>query len=351
MKKKISLFKYLILILLLFLFSISKISAIQDISSLKILKDNFVKEIFDYKYKALLSHPKGALNKNVLFEQGKNSEWNIREQKYLYIFIMKGISETDTQLIEQGINAMEYGLEHQTKEGIYPNSSWYEIEQFTTSSLYSLLLLRESSYSIRYNEKINVLIKKLPSSFFYLKENFNKEIFPLITSSKEFSSHVLSSAALNFYLWGKETNNNLLIENSQNIITFLNDNQRNDGVLLEKDSYDSYFQIRTLLNLMIYFLNSDNEAINKKIYSILQKGWQWQLSQIKNNGEVKLLGNTYTGLKFAKQRFIFNPVNYSDISLAIVYWSYISNNNSLIPTAKKVFNYGLVTYGENAEEP
>ncbi|MBI4650967.1 hypothetical protein HY745_06740 [Candidatus Desantisbacteria bacterium] len=341
-KKYIMSCSMLLIILFFINFSVFALSN-QKTSELRILKNDIIKEIFNYQYNMFLFEQCGAIGINALYEQGKSAKKNIATQENLYIFIAKGIVDMNPKLIDDGLKALEYGLMHQLRDGEYRDSSWLETEKFIFSSIHALLLLKNSQFGSQYSQKIQVLLPRISSSLVYMKNKFYLKIFFNVSSGESFSSSVLASTAVCFKLWEILAGDNSMQLKSDELIIILVNNQRKDGVLPEGKDYDSYYQADTLLKLMIYYLYSDDSVLNNKISDSLTKGWAWQISRIKNDGSVNMLGNSLTGIRFSRNGFQYQGIDYYNISSALTYWGHITTDETVFPLARKVFTYGKIS--------
>ncbi|MBI5206491.1 MAG: hypothetical protein HY934_01740 [Candidatus Firestonebacteria bacterium] len=331
-----------IIILLIFFIYTQKLHAFVNVSEDKILRNIIVKQIFAYKYKFIKIEKNGSIGDNSLYEEGKGTNWNVSFQQDLYIYIIKGIVDKDTDLIDKGIKAIEYGLSFQSKDGNFSSSSWYDSQQFISSSMYSLLLLKRSSLENQYQNKINSLIPRLLISFTWLRKKFQTEIFDLVSTSENFSSITISSTALCYKYSAILTNDISLSKEAENLIILLYEKQGNSGVLFEKKGYNIYYQSGTLLNLMIYNFNSDNYLVNEKISKILERGFHWLLSRIRPDGSINFLGNYQHDSSSSNniKPYIYKT-DYTDTALILAYWGILSNKQSIFPLSRKVFYYGI----------
>jgi len=89
-----------------------------------------------------------------------------------------------------------------------------------------------------------------------------------------------------------------------------------DGVFMEKGGGDSSYQAVSIMVLMYYRLHVAEPRLDK----ILAKAVAWELTKVRNNGEVSVAGNTRTGLKQETWQGHYKDVDIVAVTQGLAYY-------------------------------
>lgn len=284
--------------------------------------------------------PGGAVGRN------EKKFTDVAAQREAIWAIRLGIATGNRDLIRRAIEALEYAFQHQDPKGYFRNSLGVNAKTAIGADAFFLhafghiyLLLSRSSYRDEVLPQLNSLESKLRLAMTWLKEN-ETELYR--QDSK--TPNRLAFDGLAFLLNGVAFNETGWIETGKAFLKRALQGQRADGVFVEHGGHDSSYQAVSLLNLEIawFYLNDANDApFRGQIYRAIEKGIQWEKARILPTGEVRVEGNTRTGLGQEKFFGKEKDVNYAEVALSLFYWSQIGDDAEAAGLADKVINYAL----------
>ena len=138
-------------------------------------------------------------------------------------------------------------------------------------------------------------------------------------------------------------NETLIAEGKEHIRTVLS-KQGAKGAFVEAGGQDSSYQAVSLWRLSEYLLYSRDAKLNARVRDALALGWEWEKSRITGEGEVMTAGNARTGPQGEVWRGRVKQVNYPEVCMALVFWSYIGHDDAVRELAEKVRKFGYRLY-------
>jgi hypothetical protein len=108
-----------------------------------------------------------------------------------------------------------------------------------------------------------------------------------------------------------------------------------NGSFLEKGGHDSGYQAVALLRLQQYLIYFPDEEFS----DATKHAASWEISRVKESGEVDVTGNTRTGL--GQEQFMgrIKDVNYGEVVLALLYYGIQRDNEEAIDAALRAYQF------------
>lgn len=284
----------------------------------------------------------GAIDKNGCSIQNlRSKKFNIIDQAICSHAIAHGIGIGDESYIRNGMNAIWYGFKKVYNNGIFTSSSVSHSSRFLFSVILSyldVLYYTDMAVKDKYMKEFQVNASKIKNIAFWIK---NSEQFKNDLTGINESANQMISLGILYIAAGDLTASNELKLYGQNFLENGLLMQTDEGIFLERGGFDSSYQAFNLLLVSYLYLYFKDESLNKKAYSMLQKGWEYELKYISTAGEVSVSDNTRTGKNQEMFRGKYKPINYTEVAIALLYWSHISGDKSLRELANKVYDYGM----------
>ncbi len=299
-----------------------------------VIQDSYFQKIIYRSYRP------GAINKQGIAHQNIKSqkEFSVWYQQVCWDAIVTGIGKGQEQDISLGLKAIQYSFEKMIDNGSFKNSSIAGASRFLLAFAKSYYEIEKSGYKEKYINKLNSYIPKLKKAVYYV---FNSPQWKIEKSRILDYDNQVIGIGLTFKLLGTILKDQKIIKYGNELFYQGLKKQTQEGVLPEKGGYDSSYQAVSLQFIEFYYLYLANDKEKKSLFQTLEKGWKWELTRIEDSGEIKVTGNTRTGLEQEKWHGKFKGVNYPEVALSLIYWSYISDNKELRELAKKIFEYGV----------
>ncbi len=312
---------------------------------LKVYSQNLVKNIYQDNYFLIFNshyYREDAIDENGCSIQNQRSKkFNIIDQVICSHAIACGIGTGNESHIRNGINAIWYAFDNEYNNGIFKSSSISFSSRFLFSVVLSyldILYSIDGTINDKYMKEFQSNASKIKNIAYWIKNSGQlKKDMPGI---KESANQMISLGMLYKVIGDFVADNELKIYGK----TFLEEGlamQMEEGVFLEKGGFDSSYQAFNLLLVSYLYLYFIDPSLNKKAYSMLQKGWEYELKYISSSGEVSVTDNTRTGKNQEMFRGKFKSVNYTEVAIALLYWSHISGDNNLRELANKIYDYGM----------
>lgn len=284
--------------------------------------------------------PGGAVGRN------EKKFTDVAAQREAIWAIRLGVAAGNRDIIRRGVEAIEYAFQRQDPRGNFRNGLGVNAKTAVGADAFFLhafghvyLLLSQSPYKDELLPQLKSLEPKLKLAMAWLKEN-EQELYR--QDSK--TPNRLAFDGLAFLLNGVAFNEPRWIQTGKEFLKRTLQGQREDGVFVEHGGHDSSYQAVSLLNLEIawFYLNdADDASFRGQIYRAIEKGMQWEKARILPTGEVRVEGNTRTGLGQEKFFGKEKDVNYAEVALSLFYWSQIGDDAEAAGLADKVINYAL----------
>lgn len=247
----------------------------------------------------------------------------------------------DLDAAEKAWSAIELAFLKQTNEGNFelgefkgkkPTSvdDYSGVSFWLASVSRAILVARESEFSGNFKERIEILLPKIEKSAnWLLKHKEELKQYDSRTANRLFFD------ALSFGLCGLVLNKDEFVDTGHKFLEAGLSLQRSDGVLLEKEGYDSSYQATSLINMQVYRAYFPD----KKLESAITKAFQWEIGRINEYGEVNTSGNTRIGQGQEELLGKRKEVSYQDVVLSLFYYGIFTSNHNAVSLAEKVYNY------------
>ena len=276
-------------------------------------------------------------NVNRPWDSEKKGKWYIEEQRIASEAIAAGIAQNNIEAIKRGFKILEWGFAQQKMDGSFDcKDNFHSTSFFVEAAAHSILLLNKSSFHDQFKEQIDILVPKLLKSALWM---IRPEIeYAGKTNNFQYAHrNFLVGAALGEA--GIVTNNNSLIEKSNQWIKEGLSKQNIAGFNYEKGGYDSTYQAVGLLFAMRLRSYQDNTTLDPSFDLMIEKGISWLKSRVLSDGSIDVNGNTRTGLNQEKKRDgTSKGVAYGQIYRALGFWSVVSHDKDVEKIAYNVFN-------------
>jgi len=195
----------------------------------------------------------------------------------------------------------------------------------------AILVIRESPHEAHFHARIAELEPKLRRACDFISAGYDT-IIPK-------SGHTVNRtiiAAKAFGTCGLVLHDDRLVANSRKLIAHALTRRDEEGVFIEKGGRDSSYNV-----VSIYF--GQVLALHVKLpefEAALAAAVAWELTRIKETGEVDVTGNTRTGVGKEKS-YTGQPknVNYNEVVFALTYYGIVHQDRAALAAADRVFAY------------
>jgi hypothetical protein len=265
---------------------------------------------------------------------GRNKEQYITVafQRGALKLILYGISTGRLAPVEDGLRSINYGFGAQTPDGGFRSESYHgqimtEGDKASSAAFFlsavgmSYCLISDSPFADRFAGDLTALRPKLAKAIEWLKERRER----LLHYDRE-APNRLAFDAVAFKSAGLILNDDALSNMGTAFANSVLEMQRQDGVFLEKNGYDTSYQATALMVLQYYWLLAQKETAAKRVRDAIARGIAWEKTRIIGNGKVSAEGNTRTGNN--QEKFMGKPkeVNYWEIAQAFMLWAVIGED-------------------------
>jgi hypothetical protein len=310
-------------------------------SVLEIIKDPLAMTVLSDMVSPGTIAANGASGSNIDYERGEpDSRFDVADQRHCWQAIARGVAEDNTYYIERGFKAMDYAFAYQETAGNFGESGWFETMGFLESVLRSHALMEDSKYGDASLPELEKNLDGMEAGVEWLAETMDEEFSDHWEQAPDYLN-VVAGTAVTFQLMGLRAGNDDWSQMAREFVELSLSNQWENGVFPEAGGYDSSYQAVTLWHLMIYLLYSGDVEVNTQIRQALELGWEWELSRIAPDGEVITDGNTRTGPEGEIWRGERKQVNYPEVMMSLIYWSYVSGDEEILDLAETVHEYAL----------
>ncbi len=276
---------------------------------------------------------------NMSYDSLKTGKWFIEQQRYAADAIVGGIVKNDSEVIERGLIALEWGMKQQQEDGSFSCPDNFHSTSFYIESVaHACLLLKTSPYFRKYEARITPLESCITKAVTWM---LRPDILANGTKRNSPYTHrrYLVGAAIGET--GVLCRNNFFIEESAKFISEGISLQDTAGFNPEKKGFDCSYHAVGLLFAHRYFDIVANEKQRKELLKMFENSFTWLLSRIDTVGNLNVEGNTRTGSNQEKTRDgKTKSPSYGSISNAILWWSFYKHDIQLESLAVKVFNTG-----------
>jgi hypothetical protein len=194
-----------------------------------------------------------------------------------------------------------------------------------------ILVIRESPHEAHFHARIAALEPKLRRACDFLSAGYDT-ILPK-------SGHTVNRtiiAAKAFGTCGLVLHDETLVATSRKLIDHALTRRDKDGVFIEKGGRDSSYNVVSIYFGQVLALHVPLPEFE----AALPAAMAWQLTRIKETGEVDVTGNTRTGVGREKS-YTGQPkqVNYTEVVLALTFYGLVHQDPAALAAADRVFAY------------
>ncbi|MEI8288699.1 MAG: hypothetical protein WCH99_04455 [Verrucomicrobiota bacterium] len=297
----------------------------------------------------------GAMGVNARWETNKALPWFIEDQQFGGEYVAAGLAFGNQDEVRWGLKVLEWGFTHMNADGMFNHHDCYHSASFfVESTARALLLIEASPWRADFADQDNVLKSKLLTAARWM---VRPDVHALVWSGKKPSNSKLPGCpselpyAHRRYLdaaaigeAGLLCHDRELIEKSTALIRSGIAFQRPDGVNPEKGGYDCHYQALGLGYACSYYQMVADGALRAEMKPMLDKGFAWLLTRIKDDGTVDVAGNTRTGLGQETTRSGKSKgIGYRHFVRSLLYWSQLTQNSALESKARRIFEANLQT--------
>jgi hypothetical protein len=194
-----------------------------------------------------------------------------------------------------------------------------------------ILVIRQSPYEAHFHARIAALEPKIRHACAFISAGYDTII---LKSSHAVNRIVIAAKA--FGACGLVLQDDSLVATSRRLIAHALTLRDADGVFIENGGRDSSYNVVSILygqQLALHLPLPDFEAA-------LAAAVAWELTRIRETGEVDVTGNTRTGVGKEKS-YTGQPknVNYNEVTLALTYYGLAHHDAAALGAADRVFAY------------
>ncbi|MFN6202300.1 MAG: hypothetical protein ACK496_07440 [Acidobacteriota bacterium] len=194
-----------------------------------------------------------------------------------------------------------------------------------------VLIIRQSPHEAHFRTRLAALEPKIRRGMAFVRSGYDS-----IIEKSTHSVNRIVIAAKAFGLCGLVLNDQELIATSRRLVAHALTRRDEAGVFIEKGGRDSSYNVVSILFgqcLALYLPLPDFEAA-------LPKAVAWQLTKIRENGQVDVTGNTRTGVG-REISYFGDPkeVNYGEVVQALTLYGLVKGDQAALAAADRVFGY------------
>jgi hypothetical protein len=195
----------------------------------------------------------------------------------------------------------------------------------------AILVIRQSPHAAHFQGRIATLEPKLRRATDFIAGGYDQII--------KDSSHAVNRvviAAKAFGLCGLALKDEKLVAMSRKLMTHALTLRDPEGVFIENGGRDSSYNVVSILFGQVLALHVPLPEFEAALPAAIK----WQLTRIKDTGEVDVTGNTRTGVG-KEQSYFGTPknVNYREVCLALSYYGLVHQDKAALAAADRVFAY------------
>lgn len=195
----------------------------------------------------------------------------------------------------------------------------------------AILVIRQSPHEKHFHDRIVAVEPKMRRAIAFVTAGYDTII--------KNSSHAVNRifiAAKAFGLCGLALKDEQLIATSRKLVAHGLTRRDKDGIFIENGGRDSSYNAASILfgqTLALHLPIPEFEAA-------LPKAVAWQITRVRENGEVDVTDNTRTGV--GKEPSYFGEpkrVNYGEVVQALTMYGLLHNDKSALAAAERAFTY------------
>ena len=258
--------------------------------------------------------------------------------------VVAAVVAGDLAAADAAWRGIEVAFEHQREDGgfdaaIRPNGQSARSGGAAVETAYfflqelgrAILVIRQSPHEVHFHERIAALEPRIRRACDFITAGY-----PTIISKSSHAVNRIIIAAKAFGTCGLVLHDEKLIATSRKLITHALTLRDKDGVFIENGGRDSSYNVVSIFygqTLALHVPLPEFEAA-------LPQAVAWQLTRIRDNGEVDVTGNTRTGVG-KETSYTGKPkdVNYNEVVFALTHYGLAHRDQAALTAAERVFAF------------
>ncbi|ODT98893.1 MAG: hypothetical protein ABS79_05205 [Planctomycetes bacterium SCN 63-9] len=194
-----------------------------------------------------------------------------------------------------------------------------------------ILVIRQSPHEAHFHDRIAAIEPKMRRACAFISSGYDTII---AKSSKAVNRIIIAAKA--FGTCGMALQDEALVAKSRKLIAHALTLRDKEGVFIEHGGRDSSYNVVSILFGQVLALHVPLPEFE----AALPAAVAWELTRIKDNGEVDVTGNTRTGVGKEKS-YSGEPknVNYTEVAMALTYYGLVRKDAAALAAADRVFTY------------
>lgn len=195
----------------------------------------------------------------------------------------------------------------------------------------AILVIRQSPHEAHFHDRIADLEPKIRRACKFISAGYDT----IIASSSHAVNRIVIAAKA-FGTCGLALHDDALVATSRKLIAHALTLRDKDGVFIENGGRDSSYNVVSILMGEVLALHLPLPEFE----AALPAAMAWQLTRIKESGEVDVTGNTRTGVG-KEHSYTGEPkmVNYHEIIMALTIYGLVHQDKAVLAAADRVFRY------------
>jgi hypothetical protein len=194
-----------------------------------------------------------------------------------------------------------------------------------------ILVIRESPYEAHFHDRIAALEPKIRQACAFISAGYDTII---ANSSKAVNRIILAAKA--FGTCGLVLHDDALIVISHKLIAHALTLRDAEGVFIENGGRDSSYNTVSIFYGQVLALHLEIPEFE----AVLPAAVKWELTRVKDTGEVEVAGNSRTGVgKEHSYSGAPKNVNYNEVIYALTYYGLVHHDPAALAAADRVFAY------------
>lgn len=195
----------------------------------------------------------------------------------------------------------------------------------------AVLVIRQSPHEKHFHDRLVALEPKMRKAMAFVNSGYDT----IITNSTHAVNRIVIAAKA-FGLCGLALHDDQLVATSRKLIAHALTRRDKDGIFIENGGRDSSYNAVSILfgqTLALHLPIPEFEAA-------LPKAVAWQITRIRENGEVDVTSNTRTGV--GKEPSYFGEpkiVNYGEVVQALTMYGLVNNDKAALAAADRAFAF------------
>lgn len=194
-----------------------------------------------------------------------------------------------------------------------------------------VLVIRQSPHEAHFHDRMVALEPKMRRACAFISSGYDT----IIASSSHAVNRIIIAAKA-FGTCGLALHDDALVATSRKLIAHALTLRDKDGVFIEHGGRDSSYNVVSILFGQVLALH----VALPEFEAALPAAVAWELTRIKESGEVEVAGNTRTGVGKEKS-YSGQPknVNYNEVVLALTFYGLAHQDRAALAAADRVFAY------------